>query len=295
MELWHRQRTRGVLPTKASVILMLLLAGNQLVAVFPFQIVAPEGVATGRNKQEGEGFHSWCCETKMSATRQAGLGVKRSKKNELFLKNNSFIYLKNFFGEQAFKEIAAECTGLRLTEEIGSIACGRKGAYVPLHHPLYQLILNDEVSLSIENIVGERVYPADFPLEVRCYPRGSFMGWHKDDILYDKPQYEMVLTIENDSDSVTEWKDKQGRVFSEWTEPGSVMIIKADGPLHQVKPIKRGSRTILKFVYTPTLNRTNVQDDVYVYKSKTSRSQQGQTRKQQKRGQKKLEEQKKKK
>ena len=33
------------------------------------------------------------------------------------------------------------------------------------------------------------------------------MKCHKDSVLCDVPQYEMVYTIDNTSDSVTEWKD----------------------------------------------------------------------------------------
>ena len=44
----------------------------------------------------------------------------------------------------------------------------------------------------------------DVPLEYRVYTKGSFMDWHKDDLLFDTPQYELVYTISNTSDSMTE-------------------------------------------------------------------------------------------
>ena len=31
--------------------------------------------------------------------------------------------------------------------------------------------------------------PADYPVELRRYPSGSFMDWHKDEVMYDLPQF----------------------------------------------------------------------------------------------------------
>jgi hypothetical protein len=42
-------------------------------------------------------------------------------------------------------------------------------------------------------------------LRLVCVTSG--MDWHRDDLLYTKPQCELVLTLENDSDSYTEWID----------------------------------------------------------------------------------------
>jgi hypothetical protein len=43
--------------------------------------------------------------------------------------------------------------------------------------------------------------PADVPVEYRVYPEGSAMDWHQDVALYKTPQYELVFTLENTSDS----------------------------------------------------------------------------------------------
>ena len=50
----------------------------------------------------------------------------------------------------------------------------------------------------------------DVPVEFRIYPveRGS-MDWHKDVALYSKPQFEIVFTVTNTSDSTTEWEDER--------------------------------------------------------------------------------------
>mgnify|MGYP001804355112 CR=1 FL=1 len=53
---------------------------------------------------------------------------------------------------------------------------------------------------------------ADFPVEFRVYPSGSFMDWHRDCLLYQTPQLEVVFCVENSSDSRTEWIDLSGEV-----------------------------------------------------------------------------------
>ena len=37
------------------------------------------------------------------------------------------------------------------------------------------------------------------------------MDWHQDVALYVEPQYELVFTLENTSDSQTQWQDADGR------------------------------------------------------------------------------------
>ena len=49
----------------------------------------------------------------------------------------------------------------------------------------------------------------DVPVEFRIYPVGGSMDWHKDVALYSKPQFEIVFTVTNTSDSTTEWEDER--------------------------------------------------------------------------------------
>jgi hypothetical protein len=87
------------------------------------------------------------------------------------------------------------------------------------------------------------------PIEYRKYPIGSSgMDWHRDTPLIGK-QYECVYTVTNTSDSFTLYKDWLGRVHSKWTEPGSLVIVRAGGVLHSVTPVHKGERTIVKFVF----------------------------------------------
>ena len=40
------------------------------------------------------------------------------------------------------------------------------------------------------------------------------MKWHKDTLLYEKPQYEAIYTIDNLSESETEWMDDKDNLNS---------------------------------------------------------------------------------
>jgi hypothetical protein len=88
------------------------------------------------------------------------------------------------------------------------------------------------------------------PVEVRLYETfGAGMAWHADDVLYDPPQVEAVVTLDNTSDCVTMWKFGEQKMKSQETDPNSVVLLKAGGPLHCVSPLKRGRRIILKCAF----------------------------------------------
>ena len=53
--------------------------------------------------------------------------------------------------------------------------------------------------------------PHDRPPPGR-YSSGAFMAWHRDDALFTEPQVEVVFTVTNRSDSVTQWRDVEGTV-----------------------------------------------------------------------------------
>ena len=82
------------------------------------------------------------------------------------------------------------------------------------------------------------------------------MKWHSDTLLYELPQYEAIYTIDNNSDSLTKWIDRESNDNSIWTKPNSLLIVKANGYKHSVTPLNKGTRTILKLIYTQT-DKTN--------------------------------------
>jgi hypothetical protein len=112
----------------------------------------------------------------------------------------------------------------------------------------------------------------EIPVEVRSYEKiGASMSWHKDECLYDPPQFEFIFTVENNSDCVTMWKKNENEnekennindknkdenenvneIHSQETHPNSLLLLQAgpDGPEHCVTSLKHGRRVILKCAY----------------------------------------------
>eukprot|EP00877_Chromochloris_zofingiensis_P008057 jgi/Chrzof1/3504/Cz12g27250.t1 len=71
--------------------------------------------------------------------------------------------------------------------------------------------------------------PSDYPIECRVYPTGSAMPWHKDEALYQHPQWELILTVANSSDSRTIWRDDEGCEQDVWTQPNSILAVQVRG------------------------------------------------------------------
>jgi len=105
----------------------------------------------------------------------------------------------------------------------------------------------------IQNYVGDKIFSSKFPIEHRFYHKESTgMKMHKDTLLYSKPQYEAIYTIQNNSKSMTKWNDGNGVEQKVWTKPNSLLVVKADNYYHYVTPPIIGEREILKLIYTQT-------------------------------------------
>jgi hypothetical protein len=87
--------------------------------------------------------------------------------------------------------------------------------------------------------------PPSFPIEYRKYSKGSKgMQMHKDMNLFDNHNYyEAVLTIENTSNSLFKYDNKEMSV-----PPNTLVLVKPNTVIHGVTPVTQGYRTILKFV-----------------------------------------------
>ena len=141
------------------------------------------------------------------------------------------------------KDLKPEC--------LESVAVGRLGCFLEPRDPVVVALSRPESIERLRKICGdERLEPADFPVELRRYPIGSSMGWHKDEVLYEEPQLEVVLTLENTSDSHTRWERADGSVRGAWLPPNSLLLVKAEGATHGVTTVRRGDRLIAKFVCT---------------------------------------------
>lgn len=154
--------------------------------------------------------------------------------------------------------IRKECEVLR--ERVGAErrACAhqRLGVMVPPENVVHRAFMNQRVADRVSELVGQTLFPADVPVEYRVYPQGSAMDWHQDVALYVEPQYELVFTLDNTSDSQTQWQDDDGHRRGGWTEPNSIIMVRAENVVHRVTPINTGERSIIKFVYTTTMEKT---------------------------------------
>ena len=132
------------------------------------------------------------------------------------------------------------------------MAVGRLGHVLDSRQEAYRHLTSDSIVQRVNRLVGSPAKPlvvSEYPIELRMYRVGSSMEWHVDDLLYEEPQCEMVLVLDNTSDSVTEFVDASGELHSEWTPPNSALLVRAGGARHRVQPLKRGERTILKMVW----------------------------------------------
>ena len=161
----------------------------------------------------------------------------------------------------------------QLSKERSSIAQNRLGATLPrdqtsttLHilenGSIFELVERLANSYSKNAKKRKIILAQEIPVEVRLYEQvGASMAWHRDDILYDPPQLEVVFTLENNSDCVTMWKlesenanddfkiKPDEKVKSQETHPNSLLLLAAGGPNHCVTSLKRGRRVILKCAY----------------------------------------------
>jgi hypothetical protein len=147
-----------------------------------------------------------------------------------------------------------------LCDETSSVAVGRQGAM--LHYrsdkdvssspSIIVRTLDRYVRILLRKHTGHDEYRMcpDLPAELRVYQRrGASMAWHQDDVLYDPPQIEVVYTVENSSDCVTQWKDQDGRELAVETDPNSALVLAAGGAWHCVTRLKFGRRVIVKMAY----------------------------------------------
>ena len=119
-----------------------------------------------------------------------------------------------------------------------------------LSHPIHDVI--SKYKDTFNELLG---IPVSYQKMVDCrlYKPGEFMEWHRD---YDfcsttpdiNPIFEVVVTLVNTSDSLTEYQDENTReIVSLATKPNDCMILCRQGANHRVTPVTQGERWILKF------------------------------------------------
>ena len=178
--------------------------------------------------------------------------------DSVFHRSGGFVYIRNFFSPRDYAVLLDACREMRPRAGAERRACARQrlGVMIEPEHVVHRAFMNPRVAERISGLVGRRVVPADVPVEYRVYPEGAAMDWHQDVALYVEPQYELVFTLENTSDSQTQWQDADGRRRGGWTEPNSIIMVRAESVVHRVTPVLVGERSIVKFAYTTTLDKT---------------------------------------
>ena len=184
---------------------------------------------------------------------------RRTRQEEsVFSRSGGFVYARDFFSPDDFRVVREACETLRASLATERRACAKQrlGVMIPREHVVHRAFMNQTVADRISRLVGKDLQPADVPVEFRVYPPGSAMDWHQDVALYTEPQYELVFTLDNTSDSQTQWQDGEGARRGGWTEPNSVIVVRAESVIHRVTPITKGERSIVKFAFTSTLEKT---------------------------------------
>lgn len=115
--------------------------------------------------------------------------------------------LPNFAPPEAAEALVRHCRALlpKCRAEKGSYAINRLGYRLDgaALKAALEALGSDEATARVSALVGERVAVEDaavFPVDLRVYRKGSSMGWHTDELLYNLPHYEMVWTAWNTSD-----------------------------------------------------------------------------------------------
>ena len=163
--------------------------------------------------------------------------------------------VRDFLPADEFATVVEDVRKLRssLKPEKNSMAVGRYGRMLDNRSDAHSCLASDATTKRINRIAGFPSPPlitSEYPMELRVYRVGAGMDWHVDDCLFEPlPQCEVVLVLENTSDSFTEFIDADGVLHSEWTPPNSALLVRAGGAKHRVQPLKRGERTIVKLVY----------------------------------------------
>lgn len=174
---------------------------------------------------------------------------KRQVKQPNF--DNDAVYLENVYEPSAFHQIQMQCDGIQ-TMQSDPKAQGRLMHILNNAHPLIPQIFNRSLINTVRRITGNpRLSPCpEVPPEYRIYNPGSSMHWHRDQqMLPDQNQYECVITLRNTSDSETLLDHKKG-IKSLQTKPNSLLVVRANGIKHSVSPTTKGSRSILKVVFS---------------------------------------------
>ena len=164
--------------------------------------------------------------------------------------DDNVLYIDNFLDEEEYNIILNNINNIDdlKNENFRLIKPLDENNYKEIYDIFYSKKCTNQLKNKTKNY---NIFKSDFPIEYRIYPTNSKgMRWHSDTLLYDLPQYEVIYTIDNTSDSKTEWIDSDNKKHSLWTKPNSLLIVKANSYRHCVTPINTGTRSIFKLIFT---------------------------------------------
>jgi len=174
------------------------------------------------------------------------VGVTEAKKHKK--DSHDYLYMKNFLPPLEFRRLKDVCLKVESLMKDDPRSITERRMYSFKKYDYAPRLLNSRYVC--EKMKSFTVGPTSIPIEYRVYSVGGHMDWHRDVQLFLFPQYEIVLTLENSSDSETQIVDpKTGEVVSISSEPNSVLIVRANSAFHRVTPVTKGRRTIVKFAY----------------------------------------------
>jgi hypothetical protein len=163
------------------------------------------------------------------------------------------VYKENIYSNKDFNTILKYASTIKDSDmSYDPKATGRAMYVISNSNPIISTICSDDLINQIRKITGNKnLKPClEIPIEYRKYVIGSYMDWHKDTkMLPDQLQYECVITLTNNSDSYTLLEYNTG-IKKLITKPNSLLVVRANGINHKVTPLTKGTRTILKIVFS---------------------------------------------
>jgi hypothetical protein len=163
---------------------------------------------------------------------------------------NDLLIINNFFDKNKFNEINNICKHKKFKKDFRVSSRKTICLFKENNKKLYDIIYKNQKLHRIINQIYNRkyIYNPSFPIEYRIYPiKSSGMQFHKDISMFNPDCLELVLTLDNNSDSKFQWFENDN--LKEIKPHANTMcIVKPNSVVHGVSPTNNGTRRILKFI-----------------------------------------------
>jgi hypothetical protein len=173
-----------------------------------------------------------------------------NKNREFYNYKNNILIIHNFYSNNDFSQINKYFYKFNPNKDFR--LSSRRSLCINYEDNMY---VYDKIynNIKLKNLI-KKLYNKEFklnpsyPIEYRIYDdKSEGMIWHKDTSLFNPDCLEVVLTLDNSSDSKFHWiEDDQDRNI--YTSDNTLVIVKPNTILHKVSPLNYGTRRILKFI-----------------------------------------------